>query len=203
MQLASAMGMRAIVIDTGAAKRKLALEMGAEAFVDFREVEDVAGEVKRIAGGVGAHGVVVTAVQAYKDAILYLGDRIGGTVICVGLREFASFAPCLSVFLSSSFLINSLITYLHLKSTKTNTPSAAKGTTTISADPSLVAFRGIKIMGSLVGTMQDTAKSLEYAQRGLLKSICEVRGLSQMPESVQQLRRGEVAGRVVIDFNIP
>lgn len=51
--------------------------------------------------------------------------------------------------------------------------------------------------------MEDTRKSLEYAQRGLLKQICEVRGLSQMPESVQQLRRGEVAGRVVIDFNMP
>ena len=48
--------------------------------------------------------------------------------------------------------------------------------------------------------MQDTAKALEYAQRGLLKSICEVRGLSQLPESVQQLRRREIAGRIVIDF---
>jgi propanol-preferring alcohol dehydrogenase len=50
--------------------------------------------------------------------------------------------------------------------------------------------------------MQDTAAALEYAQRGLLKQICEVRGLSKLPESVQQLRRGEIAGRVVIDFNM-
>lgn len=51
--------------------------------------------------------------------------------------------------------------------------------------------------------MQDTAMALQYAQRGLLKQICEVRGLSEMPESVQQLRRGEVAGRIVIDFEKP
>lgn len=72
---------------------------------------------------------------------------------------------------------------------------------TIGADPSYFSFRNLKIMGSLVGTMSDTAMSLEYAQRGLLKQICEVRGMSQFPESVQQLKRGEIAGRVVIDFN--
>lgn len=51
--------------------------------------------------------------------------------------------------------------------------------------------------------MKDTAAALEYAQRGLLKQICEVRGLSQFPESVMQLKRGEVPGRIVIDFNKP
>jgi propanol-preferring alcohol dehydrogenase len=35
VQLAKAMGMRPIVIDSGDAKRKLSLEMGAEEFVDF------------------------------------------------------------------------------------------------------------------------------------------------------------------------
>lgn len=55
--------------------------------------------------------------------------------------------------------------------------------------------------GTLVGTMQDTAAALEYARRGLLKGISEVRGLSRWDESVQALRNGQVAGRVVIDFN--
>ena len=66
-----------------------------------------------------------------------------------------------------------------------------------------VVFAGLKltITGSIVGTMQDTAAALEYARRGLLKPICEVRGLSRFAESVEQLRRGEVPGRIVIDFN--
>lgn len=59
------------------------------------------------------------------------------------------------------------------------------------------------IMGTVVGTMKDTAAALEYARRGLLHPIQEVRGVSAWPESVQQLRRGEVAGRIVIDFNKP
>lgn len=163
VQLAKAMGMRPIVIDSGAQKKKLSLEMGAEEFIDFREVSDPAAEVKRVAGGIGAHGVIVTAYQAYKDSVGYIGDRISGVIVCVGLPP--------------------------------------KDTVIMGADPSFFAFRNLKVIGSLVGTMQDTAAALEYAQRGLLKQICEVRGLSQMPESVQQLRRGEIAGRVVIDFN--
>lgn len=58
VQYASAMGMRVVVIDTGAAKKKLSLDRGAEAFVDFVECADVAAEVKKITGG-GCHGVVV------------------------------------------------------------------------------------------------------------------------------------------------
>lgn len=166
VQLAKAMGMRPIVIDTGAQKKKLSLEMGAETFIDFREVAGpIEDEVKRAAGGVGAHGVIVTAYQAYAKATAYLGNRIGGVIVCLGLPP--------------------------------------KDTMTVGADPSLFVFKNLRIIGSMVGTMNDTAMCLQYAQRGLLKSICEIRGLSEMPESVQQLRRGEIAGRVVIDFNKP
>jgi len=58
--------MRPIVVDSGEAKKNLSEKMGAEAFVDFKEHQDVAARVKEIAGGVGAHGVLVTAYQSYK-----------------------------------------------------------------------------------------------------------------------------------------
>ena len=90
-----AMGMRPIAIDGGEEKKKLCLSMGAEAFVDFKEEKDVAAKVSsagyypylsdpylhaatcanlcptleqvvEIADGIGAHGVLVTAYQAYK-----------------------------------------------------------------------------------------------------------------------------------------
>jgi len=70
VQIAKAMGMRPIVIDGGDAKAKLSKEMGAEEFIDFTKVKDVAGEVKKIADGIGAHGCVVTAYQAYKGEFL-------------------------------------------------------------------------------------------------------------------------------------
>lgn len=67
--------MRPIVIDGGEAKKKLSLEMGAEAFVDFREEKDVAAKVIEIADGIGVHGVVVTAYQAYKSESRAAYDR--------------------------------------------------------------------------------------------------------------------------------
>ena len=58
--------MRAIVVDSGEAKKNLSIKMGAEEFVDFKEHKDVAARIKEIADGVGAHGVLVTAYQSYK-----------------------------------------------------------------------------------------------------------------------------------------
>lgn len=75
------------------------------------------------------------------------------------------------------------------------------GEVQLGSEPSTWVFKNLHVIGTLVGTMQDTASCLEYAQRGLLKGVSEVRGRSQWAESVQQLRRGEIAGRVVIDFN--
>lgn len=87
VQLAKAMGIRPIVVDTGDAKEKLSKECGAEVFIDFKKVEDVPAAVVEASGGLGAHGVIVTGYQAYKDAVAYTGSRVGATVICVALRK--------------------------------------------------------------------------------------------------------------------
>ncbi|KAL1297537.1 hypothetical protein AAFC00_006109 [Neodothiora populina] len=85
VQLAVAMGLRAIVVDTGDERREMCKKFGAEQFVDFKDVEDTCAEVVKLTDGVGAHGVFVTAVQSYPRAIEYLGGRIGGVVMCIGL----------------------------------------------------------------------------------------------------------------------
>jgi alcohol dehydrogenase, propanol-preferring len=163
VQIARAMGLRPIVIDSGADKRKLALEMGAEHFVDFRETADVAEEVKRVADGIGAHGVFVTAPAAYGGAMEMVGDRVGGAVMCIGLPPV--------------------------------------GSTKMEVDPSWCIGRNRKVSGTLVGTMQDVQIALDYARRGLLKNIAEVYPIDKLPEAVDKLRKGLVAGRMVVDFN--
>lgn len=87
VQLAVAMGMRAIVIDTGSERRELCKKYGAEAFVDFKEVGDTAAEILKLTDG-GAHGVFVTAVQSYPTALGYLGGRIGGVVMWYVIDEY-------------------------------------------------------------------------------------------------------------------
>lgn len=58
VQLASAMGLRPIVVDTGEERRKLAMSLGAEHFIDFQETDAVKSVIDVTAGG--AHGVFVT-----------------------------------------------------------------------------------------------------------------------------------------------
>jgi alcohol dehydrogenase, propanol-preferring len=58
VQLASAMGIRPIVVDTGDVRDTLAKHHGAEHFIDFQK-DDTVKKVLEITGG-GAHGVFVT-----------------------------------------------------------------------------------------------------------------------------------------------
>jgi propanol-preferring alcohol dehydrogenase len=87
VQIAKAMGFRPVVVDSGPQKRELSLRCGAEAFVDFKESKDVAADIVDICDGIGAHGVAVTAASAYKDAVGYIGSRIGAKVMAIALGE--------------------------------------------------------------------------------------------------------------------
>jgi alcohol dehydrogenase, propanol-preferring len=90
------MGLRVVVVDTGAERKALCKKFGAEHFVDFKETDDTAAEVVKVTDG-GAHAVFVTgmlmdlsrqgmtnvilAVQSYPISLQYLGGRIGGQVM--------------------------------------------------------------------------------------------------------------------------
>ena len=58
VQIATAMGVRVIVVDTGNERRKLALEHGAEHFIDFHQTDPIE-DVLRITNR-GSHAVFVT-----------------------------------------------------------------------------------------------------------------------------------------------
>jgi propanol-preferring alcohol dehydrogenase len=163
VQLAKAMGFRPIVIDTGDAKKEFSLKHGAEHFVDFKTVESVPEEVKKLTDGVGPHGVFVTAPAAYGGAVDLLGDRIGGVIMCIGIPP--------------------------------------KGKFMLETEPFWFIGKNRRISGTLVGTMEDTRRALDFAKRGMLVQISEVLPIDKLPEAVNKLRRGEVAGRMVVDFN--
>ena len=81
------MGLRVIAIDTGEAKKSLALSLGAEKWIDFRVplTGDLVNDVYAATNGLGAHAVLVTSGEnaAYAVALKYLRSR--GRLICVGL----------------------------------------------------------------------------------------------------------------------
>ncbi|KAH8760952.1 alcohol dehydrogenase 1 [Hyaloscypha sp. PMI_1271] len=164
VQLAVAMGLRVAIVDTGAERKALGEKYGAEHFVDFKETEDTAAEVVRLTNG-GAHAVFVTAVQSYPTALGYLGGRIGGQVMCIGLPPAGRF--------------------------------------NLDVNPSALVFKNQSVKGTLVAGLGDVDETLDFARRGLLKLEPTVVGLSQFNEFVQKLRNGQVAGRIVVDFNRP
>ncbi|KAF8587190.1 GroES-like protein [Ramaria rubella] len=85
VQYARAMGLRVLAIDTTEEKKKLSLELGAEAFVDFKQTKDLVKDIQKHTGVEGAHAAIIAAASptAYQQAIEYL--RCGGTLVVVGL----------------------------------------------------------------------------------------------------------------------
>jgi len=85
VQYAVTRGLRVIAVDSGEDKKKLVLSLGAEAWIDFKETQDLVEDIKRITGGLGAHSAVVTTADSsgYAQAADYL--RPGGTLMAVGL----------------------------------------------------------------------------------------------------------------------
>lgn len=88
IQYAKALGARVLALDAGG-KAAFCKEVGADAFVDFREfpsTEALRGEIKRISGG-GVKIVLqcVSTNAAYDQAMGWLGFR--GTLVCLGVPE--------------------------------------------------------------------------------------------------------------------
>ena len=130
--------MRVIAIDGGDAKGELCKKLGAEHYIDFHKVKDVAAEVKSITT-YGAHGVVVTAFtkDAYDTAPGLL--RPGGTLVAVGIPH--------------------------------------TGSVIVGAQPMIVCMNQLKVVGSLVGTLQEVEECLDLTgeRLGSCESISKYR----------------------------
>jgi len=84
VQYARAMGRRVIAVDVDDSKLALAERHGAEIGVNAAKVSDAAAVIVEATGG-GAHGALVTAVNAHAFPQAVAGLRRGGTVSLVGL----------------------------------------------------------------------------------------------------------------------
>jgi propanol-preferring alcohol dehydrogenase len=58
----------------------------------------------------------------------------------------------------------------------------------------------ITIRGSFVGTRQDMVEALAFAAEGKVKADIELQPLSSINQVFERLQRGDVASRVVLDF---
>jgi propanol-preferring alcohol dehydrogenase len=57
----------------------------------------------------------------------------------------------------------------------------------------------ITIKGSYVGNRKDSAEAIDFFARGLIKSPFKTVGLSELPSVYEKMKKGEIAGRYVLD----
>jgi alcohol dehydrogenase, propanol-preferring len=207
VQLAVAMGLRVVIVDTGAERKALGKKYGAEHFVDFKETEDTAAEVVKLTNG-GAHAVFVTGGTSYTLQLTSL-TSFSGTIVSKSSRvSWWSYWRPSHVVSGFSGHFESLLKFASIGLPPT-------GKFNMEINPSALVFKNQSVKGTLVAGLGEVDETLDFARRGmcglkiilkssllrfalgLLKLEPTIVGLSQFNESVQKLRNGEVAGYVL------
>jgi propanol-preferring alcohol dehydrogenase len=63
-----------------------------------------------------------------------------------------------------------------------------------------VVLKGITVRGSIVGTRKDLQESLQFAAEGKVKASIEMQPLEAINDVFDRLKRGQVNGRIVLNF---
>ena len=63
-----------------------------------------------------------------------------------------------------------------------------------------IVLKGLTIRGSIVGTRQDMAEALDFYARGLIHPTVASAGLDDINDVFDRMERGQIDGRIVIDY---
>jgi propanol-preferring alcohol dehydrogenase len=69
------------------------------------------------------------------------------------------------------------------------------------AFPQILVAKAQKIVGVAVGNREEAIETLQFAERGLVKTHFETCGMSELTGVFEKMDRGELIGRVVLDLN--
>jgi propanol-preferring alcohol dehydrogenase len=64
-----------------------------------------------------------------------------------------------------------------------------------------VVLDGIQVIGSLVGTRNDLAEAFQFAADGQVKPIVQTRRLDEVNDIIDEMRAGQIEGRMVVDMH--
>lgn len=68
------------------------------------------------------------------------------------------------------------------------------------ACPTLLVTKALKIVGVAVGSRKDAVDTLDLAARGIIKTHFRTENMEKLTEVFEQMHRGELVGRVVLDL---
>lgn len=61
-----------------------------------------------------------------------------------------------------------------------------------------IIIKGLRVVGNLVGSMEETMKAVELVRNGSVKPHVEVRRFEELPQVYEMLEKGDILGRVVL-----
>ena len=63
---------------------------------------------------------------------------------------------------------------------------------------STIVIKGLKVTGSLIGSLKDCMDAVELVRRGIVKPEIKVREFKELPKVYEEMARGDISGRVVL-----
>lgn len=181
---AKGFGYRIIGIDMGA-KEKISIESGAEHFVNLskffppRSKEPTAEESKFDPAA---------ASQALVDHVKSLTGGLGAHAVIVCTAANGAFAQGADFLRFNGTLVCVGLPEGEYQAIATATPAA-------------FITRQISICGSAVGNRQEAIETLAFAARGIVKVHSKTEKMENLTKIMQELDRGEVEGRYVLDLS--
>lgn len=66
---------------------------------------------------------------------------------------------------------------------------------------STIVIKGLKITGSLIGSLKECMEAVELVRRGVVKPHVIVRPFRELPLAYEQMEKGDIAGRIVLQVS--
>jgi D-arabinose 1-dehydrogenase-like Zn-dependent alcohol dehydrogenase len=62
-----------------------------------------------------------------------------------------------------------------------------------------IVIKGLKVNGNLVGSLKECMEAVDLVRRGMVKPEVKVRRFRDLPAVYEEMERGDIAGRIVLE----
>jgi D-arabinose 1-dehydrogenase-like Zn-dependent alcohol dehydrogenase len=63
-----------------------------------------------------------------------------------------------------------------------------------------IVIKGLRITGNLVGSLKECMEAVDLVRRGVVKPVIKVRQFKDLPQVYEEMERGDISGRVVLQI---
>jgi alcohol dehydrogenase, propanol-preferring len=145
--------------------------LGAQ-FVDFSSVSDLVGAVRAITCSTDDGGDSSNRTDGGCHAVIVTSGHPAAFTHAADLLRVGGTLCCVGI-----------------------PPGEVKLSTPIAS----IVIRGLKIVGNLVGSLEETLEAVEYVRAGKVRVHVEVRPFEELVEVFARLEKGDVPGRIVLE----